>query len=347
MRVDSTFIFLLLKLALVPYAVAVLMPGWRCLVGIAVIIGGALAALWIQDWIMTSNPPYHEGAGDGLGRILALIVTVSFVTGVLVRGLSLVLRSRGLRLLYVVAICAFGFAIVPAFFYLPAAWEAWQRRPPAEACANATFRLNVAEVNFNIPASSMFNVYLGRTSAKDVYYLGIAPSLREFCSVNDNGKLPVTATLIWLHPHDLIFSTKSALCTETPPEWARTYCAAYDAVKRGKEDDVDFPLDIHVFAPNQVNLGEFGGSRSTYQDSLHPPSRPGTVFIKSDALVSGEPLTFSCMPGGNEYWCTASYLWRNGAILSYTFRSGRDDVIARGQRIDDETRKFLGGLTPQ
>jgi hypothetical protein len=345
--VDGNIAFFLLKLALIPYAIAVLMPSWRWLVGITTIVGGALAALWIQDWILTSDPLHHEGVGGPLGRGMALIVTVGFASGVLVRSLSLMLRSRGLPLRYIVTICFVGFAIVPAFFLVPTAWEAWKRRPPSEACRNATFDIKVADVALTIPATSLFNIYLGRTSSRDAYYLAINSSLRDFCGLNNDGKQPVAATHIWLTSRHFGLSTP-AVCAGPIPEWALTYCGAHEAAKRGKEDDFDFPLDINIFAPDQVNLGEFQGSRSTYEDSLQTtPHVVPNVFIRSDLSVSGQPLTFRCNESGNGYWCTTSYPWRDGANLGYTFRSRRDDVAARGQRIDAETRKFLAGLMPK
>ena len=251
----SDFALLVLKLGIIPYAMAVLMPTWRWLVALTTIVGGALAILWLQDWIVTSNPPYHEGAGGGLGRIFALIVTAAFVIGVIIRGLSFILRALGMRLRTIVAICIAGFAIVPAFFVVPAAGDAWKRRPPSEACANATFNVKVADVAFAIPATSVFNIYLGRTSARDAYYLDLKPSLREFCSLNDNGKQPVTATHVWLHLRNFALATP-AICAGSIPEWARTYCSAHEAAKLGKENDFDFPQDIHVFASDQVKMGE-------------------------------------------------------------------------------------------
>jgi hypothetical protein len=72
------------------------------------------------------------------------------------------------------------------------------------------------------------------------------------------------------------------------------------------------------------------------------------VFIASDTLTPDQhPLTFECNENGAGYWCKTSYPWSDGASLNYTFRSGRDDVAARGRRIDVEARKFLSGLRAQ
>ena len=35
--------------------------------------------------------------------------------------------------------------------------------------------------------------------------------------------------------------------------------------------DTDFPINAHVYAIDEVRLGEFGGSASTYDDSLAAP----------------------------------------------------------------------------
>jgi hypothetical protein len=338
------FIRLFLLLCLVPYAFAVIMPTWRWLLATTLVVGSLIGVLWFQDWIVTSDPQYHEGVGGPLGRAMFAFVTIGFISGIAIRGLTLILRSRGLRLSYIFVIRIVGLAVPPAIFFLPGLWHAWKNRPPSGVCQNATFNVKIAGADFAIPAKSMFNVYLGRTSRRDAYYFNMPPSLRDFCSLNNNGKLPVKATNIWLQLHNFGLSTP-ALCVTPVAGWATTYCTAHDAAKHTKEDSVDFPLDIHVFAPDEVNMGEFLGSRSTYEDSLSTaPQVGGPVFIKSDQMVSGQPLTFKCNKNGSGYWCTTSYPWRDGANLGYAFRSGADEVIARGNRIDIETRKFLSGF---
>jgi hypothetical protein len=338
----------IIGLGLIPYAIAVLMPSWRWLLGVTLIVGGVLSALWIQHWIASSAPDYHEGAGGALGIAFVFVITLAFATGVIVRAFTMLLAAKGLPLRHVFTICVVGFAIVPAIFIVPGAWHDWNMRPPSEACSNTTFHIKVANVDFAIPAAPIFIVYLGKRSNQDAYYFSMNPSLRTFCSLSDNGRQPIKATNIWLR-FGRYRETAPTICTDPVPDWAKTYCAADGSAKPTQDDSIDFPLDIHVFAPDEVTMGEFGGSRSTYDDSLQRKPWPNApVFIKSDSLTPDQhPLTFECNENGNDDWCKTSYPWSDGANLNYSFRSRRDDVATRGRRVDVETRKFLSGFTAQ
>jgi len=331
--------------ALISYAIAVLAPTWRWLLGITLAIGGLLCAVWIQHWIVSSAPDFREGVGGALGVAFFALITVGFFTGVGVRAITLILASRGLPLRYVFMICVAGFVIVPAVIAGPGAWHAWKMRAPPEACLNATFNFRVADTGFTVPNLPFLRVYLGRTSSRDAYYFFSNPSLRAICALSDNGRQRMKASKIWLN-FERHGSAAPALCSDRVADWAKTYCRAFGAAKRSGEDGIDFPLGIHVFAPDEVTLGEFGGSRSTYLDSLRADLQPREVlFLKADTLTpGGQPLTFECRASGSGYWCKAGYPWVDGATLNYTFRSERNDIVARGSRIDVEVRKFLSGF---
>jgi hypothetical protein len=334
-------------LGLIPYAIAVLMPSWRWLLAVTLIIGGALAAIWIQDWVVRSDPGYRGGGfGEALGLAFGYVITTAFATGVGIRAITLILASRGLRLRHVFTICVAGIALVPAIIIVPSAWHEWQMQPPSEACSNATFHVKVANAEFVIPSPPVFIVYLANTSSRNAYYFFSNPSLRAFCGLSDNGKQSVTATNISLR-FDRFRNSAPTICASPIPDWAKTHCAAH--AKPSDIDSIDFPLQIYVFAPEDFALGEFGASRSTYDDSLHArPRSNGPVFITSQTLTPDQhPLTFECNANGTGYWCKTSYPWSNGASLNYAFRSGRDDVAIRGVRIDVEARKFLSGLKAQ
>jgi hypothetical protein len=343
--VTANFVLFLIGLALIPYAVPALMPTWRWWLAVTCVFGGLLAALWAQHWVISSRPDYHEGAGGGIGLAFWALVTTGFATGVVVRGCTLLLAARGLSLGYVFAIGVAGFAIVPAFVFVPSWWHDWKTRPASEACRRTTFHVTVADAAFSIPAASLLNIYLGRISSRDAYYLEHSSSLREFCDVNDDGRRPVKATKMWLRLRNFGLVTP-ALCTGPVADWAKTYCSAHAAAKHQEEDKVDFPADIYVFAPDEVNLSEFLGSRSTYEDSLKATPQSGDLYVMSDVPSPKEPLTFRCRQSSRGYWCSTFYAWRDGANLGYTFESPREEIAARGSRIDAETRQFLAGFRP-
>ena len=342
------FVQFTLGLGLIPYALAVVMPSWRWLLGVTVVIGGLLSSVWIEHYVISSDPNYNDGPGGAIGFVLFFIVTVAFAVGVGVRLLTLLLASRGIRPRSIVAISIAGILIVPAIFIGPSEWHNWQMRPPSEACLNATLRVRVSNAELGIAPIPAFMVFVGRTTDRDTYYFHDNRTKRAFCALGDNGRRPVKATGVRL---DFYFSRYElptpAICAAPVADWATAFCAAYAGGPRAKTDAMDFPDNVYIFSPDDAAMAEVGGSRSTYEESLH--ARPGSyVFITSEILTPDrQPLTFKCTESGSHYSCTTSYPWSGGAHLRYGFRSERHEVIAKGNRIDMETRKFLAGLGSQ
>jgi hypothetical protein len=136
-------------------------------------------------------------------------------------------------------------------------------------------------------------------------------------------------------------------CHPNPPAWASRLCAAAEPIGRGRIDDTDYPITAYVFSPGEVRLGEFGGSFSSYRDSL-AGSRPGRneAFLTTDIRTSdGNPLTFACAAQRDStHWCSASYLWANGAHVNYVFRSPPDQIADRGRNVDAALRDFMERL---
>ncbi|MBV8917897.1 hypothetical protein [Bradyrhizobium sp.] len=102
---------------LVTYAIAVVMPTWRWLLALTLVVAVVSYTGWLRHWIALLLPIANEGPGGGLASALALGMIVTFATGVVVRGLTILL---GLRRGYVVVICVAGVALSPAIFvYAP------------------------------------------------------------------------------------------------------------------------------------------------------------------------------------------------------------------------------------
>lgn len=99
---------------LVSYAVAVVMPTWRWLIGLTIVAGVVTYAGWLHDWIALLLPDANEGPVGGLGSALTLGMIIAFLSGVAVRGLTILLGLCGLRRGYVVVICVAGIASGPA-----------------------------------------------------------------------------------------------------------------------------------------------------------------------------------------------------------------------------------------
>ena len=323
---------LIVQFGLVPYLIAVLMPGWRSFGVCVLLIGGAFTALWIQHFVAQDTPGYKEGPGGAIGLAIVLLATVGFSTGVAVRTLSLALAAAGWSFGRVLAINTFGFLIVIAIFVVPTLWDAWRRRPASQACARATFALELANAHIRVPASPLFNIYLGRTSAYDAYYLGSAPSLRELCSLTRDGARPARATKISLtlgYNHYL----RNATCADPAGPGEERFCAALDRIKVGRIDETDYPISAFLFAPKKVILGEFLGTPSTYDDSVNGGGRTNVEYFASQRTTpDGKPLTFACNPQTIGYY---------GIHLDFRFRASRGELVAKGERVEAVTRAWF------
>jgi hypothetical protein len=99
---------------LLSYAVAVMMPTWRWLLALTIVAGVVTYTGWLRDWIALLLPDANEGPGGLLGSALAHGMIIAFLTGVAVRGLTILLGLCGLRRGYVVVICVAGIASGPA-----------------------------------------------------------------------------------------------------------------------------------------------------------------------------------------------------------------------------------------
>ena len=56
-------LWLLAPWLIFPYAIAVIMPSWRWLLGCALLIGGLIAYVWIEHWLAMQRPGYNDGPG--------------------------------------------------------------------------------------------------------------------------------------------------------------------------------------------------------------------------------------------------------------------------------------------
>ena len=106
-----------IKLGLIPYALPAIMPTWRWWLGATLAGGGLLSALWIEDSLARSRP--DGGSGDVLGTLMGLIITISFISGVVVRAFTLAMSARGIRAGHCIAVTIAGFGTMVAILVLP------------------------------------------------------------------------------------------------------------------------------------------------------------------------------------------------------------------------------------
>jgi hypothetical protein len=109
--------------SLVCYVAAIVLPTWRWLLAFALVGGGWLTKIWIDQSIVSTTPGYKEGPGGGLGIGLLVFLTIGFVAGVSVRALTLFLRTKRVSFHYRLAICIVG---LPAVFAIITMLDIWR-----------------------------------------------------------------------------------------------------------------------------------------------------------------------------------------------------------------------------
>jgi hypothetical protein len=109
-----SLVTILLSALLVSYALAVVMPTWRWLLAIALLVGVSAytdrCGYWIESFLANAD----QGRSGAPGIVLVYVGNVGCATGVVVREFTLLPMSWGLRRRYVVMVCVAGSAIAPA-----------------------------------------------------------------------------------------------------------------------------------------------------------------------------------------------------------------------------------------
>jgi hypothetical protein len=105
-----------LAACVISYTIAVLMPTWRWLLGVTFLVAVLLYTDVTRHWIVACLQTSSDGPCGpcGFGTVLLYVATVGFASGVAIRGSTLLLQARGLRLRHVVMISIAGAALAPA-----------------------------------------------------------------------------------------------------------------------------------------------------------------------------------------------------------------------------------------
>jgi hypothetical protein len=285
------------------------------------------------------------------------VATLSFACGVAVRAVSLFVWSRG-HPKAAFWFCVFGIAVPFAVMAAPEAWRAWQQRPAPARCTERGIPIEIGHQRLDIPVAALFSVHRGPSVVRDSYYMSSPAHVRDLCAQTDDGTSRVHATNLAIR-FDPIWQWKPNVCGQPLPSapagfsphdplpWAAKVCAAIAPAAVLQMDPTDFPLSAFVYSLSEVKLGEFLGSASTYEDSLKPTvrGRDDTYTITNVATPGGDPLTFACRrQSDGTRWCTSSHPWSNSAHLHYAFRTRDQDIAAKGTRMDETLRAFLGQL---
>ena len=72
-------------------AISALTPSWHWVMGFIIVVGGALAYIWVQNLIAASAPGYKEDPG-GLGTAIVGMWALAFVIASTIFSVCLILR---------------------------------------------------------------------------------------------------------------------------------------------------------------------------------------------------------------------------------------------------------------
>ncbi|MEM9591534.1 MAG: hypothetical protein AAF967_09390 [Pseudomonadota bacterium] len=139
----STWLYVL------PFLIALPMPGWRTLVALGIAFAGLV--LWAL-----ANP--GDGAGAALGVAFLLFVAMGTFAGVVTRALTLAMAPIRQRPLLFSLISLIGFLIPPVLIAGPEVALRWFQQPSMRACDDITFRVRIADQVLNVPMAPIFAV---------------------------------------------------------------------------------------------------------------------------------------------------------------------------------------------
>ena len=134
----------------VPFLIALVMPGWRSLAVIS------FAAVALFAWLLVTK----VGGPDWLGVLLFGLAGVGLVAGILTRALTLAIAPLRQRPLLFVLIALIGFSITPILIAGPEAAIRWIRQPPTLACYDITLRVRLAGQTLYVPMAPIFSLYI-------------------------------------------------------------------------------------------------------------------------------------------------------------------------------------------
>jgi hypothetical protein len=340
---------LFLPFFIFPYIIIAAMPSWRWLAACSLLTGGIIAAAWIQYNADVNSPNYHGSPGDFFAVVILTAAAAGFATAVAVRGFTLWRQSRGMHIGRAITINILGLPVAIALTLgVPLAqhwWQEWQRRPPSDACAASVTPVEVAGATLRLPALPVFNLYPNRSVRDGAYYLATNAGIRTMCSATEDGRRQLHLTNIWIHIEGNR-ELRTLTCERLPERWRVVWCPALAALTAGHVNDTDLPLRAHVFAPDEVAMGEFGATASTYADSTKAPApHDGETYLRADRTTpDGHPLTFACRKSAQNVYCRASFAWVNGAHMDYAFNAAEGKEIEKGLRIDAVTRSLFDAL---
>lgn len=331
-----------------PYAIAILMPSWRVLLGYAIILGGLFGYFWIDYWLESHGPGFNLHAGGVISLGLIGAATLGFVTGVAARSVTLLAAKLGRpRAVILLSVHILAFPFAAAIVAAPGLWHEWKYRPVSASCSGAIFEVRIGGNRLALPVAPFLTVYQRSSPPYDAYYFRNPSTLRAFCAISENGKRPVRVAVAEVSLQNAWMS--DSYCTKHAEGWAKRPCAAIAARNHDHFNTTNFPNRLDVFSSAEKPRGfSIGGSTYDEWRGRSPPIVPGTSYATTDFKTeTGTPLTFACAPLGTSgrQWCATTYRWRDDASIHYDFTATPQTIVKTGLQVDATVKAFLDERT--
>ena len=353
---------------LIFFAIALVMPGRRSLVGLAVLAGVPLILMSIEIGREFSHA--HGGTILGVVMVGTIIfsATTGLASGIVTRIVTLWLRGTKRRWIMKTVVILFGFTLIPALSATSIWWTQWDNRLPSEECLGSRHLVEIGGTTFSLPISPFFTLWLG---GDKIVFLSFNSTVRSFCGLGVPHNVPV-------HAIDLTISQRQNAGTDAPlmvnfchsqhNQWAQYLCRSPAELAASPVANA-YPLEAHIYSPDDFVdkrlIPSSAGSRSNFVDARDAAVENNIALTVTKAGIfdrysngywvshdgswaneAGEPFTFYCFdtPPEGAIYCETNYRLKAGPRITYGFRTPLDDLEATARTVDRNVHAMLSDL---
>ena len=302
------------------FVFAVVMPGWRSLAGVGVVLGMLIVSGLV--YLNKLDAPGGAGVAHAIAFGIVFFSGLGLLTGVLTRALSLFLRefavSRGVR----IAVTVVGFLFIPSLTVVSASAREWSYRMPSESCLQSIITVQVVGQAYDLPAAPMFTIYMSDDNR--VYDFRANAHQRAVCALARDSVEPLRVTALRMRIDSLENASKprvEAFCRTPSNVWAKALCGSDADAETPPNTSKGYPMEVALFSPDEISR-RYYGYRHTIGIGVGSHAR--FVQEQTEARMEGTPLD-SERAGifdrySNGYWVAHSRLWTTDGGDPFTFK---------------------------
>jgi len=337
----------------VPFGIALVMPGWRSLFGLTVVLGSVLGWLYVS----ASN-------ADGFGAVfalgLALYVAGGLISGAITRTIFILSARFKIKTISRVAIGLIGFVLLPSVMFASYKWRQWQMRPVSENCLMTKHPVTIGGAVYYLPSAPYFTIWTGMGS---ISLFEVNQHIRTLCEQSSHSSEPIHVILFSIDMTAGKFKKHPYCKTPNPSnQWLKNLCDSdFNWI------DENYPRKANISSPSEFDHRRMLASYSyaNFVDefekakiSRHPlESRQMGIFeryangywvVRDGAWKNeaGEPFTLHCHDSGSTggLYCSTSYRLKSGPQVTYDFRASITDIENTAKKVDENVHRMAVDL---